>query len=186
MTLPYILPYARERDPAEFMAMLDVAIQLSSDEAKARQDAEDALVTAGARAVAPLACSLELTSEDGSRSDADVELHSQAASRIVERIGADALLELELLLDDGRCDLAVDEWAQELIFKLNFLTGPERRTVCRHMVRSQQPWRGGTVWRCLACGARFGGGELPDRRMLGPRAPEGRRKGGRRARGASR
>src|SRR3990172_2528917 len=123
-------PYLRnEKEAEEFDNTVDVALKLFSRSKKRRQMAEKDLLTLAVKSVRPIAYTIELALWDKSMSDDDINERAEDVSDIILQIGKDALPDLNYLATNGSCNMYVNEWAQELIFKVMGVDGEEKQKV---------------------------------------------------------
>ena len=123
-------PYLRnESEAEEFDNRVGVALKLFSRSKKRRQMAEKDLLTLGVKSVRPIAYTIELALWDKSMSDDDINERAEDVSDIILQIGMDALPDLNYLATNGSCNMYVNEWAQELIFKVMGVDGEEKQKV---------------------------------------------------------
>lgn len=146
-----------EENLEEFNELFDLTHRALSRRSPHRDRALSDLLEAGPRAVRPLAYAIEVEIWDNSATDEDIDDRAEEVAGIVRRIGEAALPELESLMEDGDCNIYVNEWAQEMVFDVMGLEGVERQRVCHHGTRMLLDG----VWRCLLCDAEFGSGEHP-------------------------
>ena len=112
-------PYLKNASEVkEFDKTVDIALRLFSQRKKRRQMAEKDLLTLGAKSVRPIAYTIELALWDKSMSDDDIDERAEDVSDIILQIGKDALPDLNYLATNGSCNMYVNDWAQELIFKV--------------------------------------------------------------------
>lgn len=156
-------PYLKnESEAEEFNNTVDIALQLFSRRKKRRQMAEKELLTLGAKSVRPLAYTIELALWDHDMSDDDVNERAEDVSKIILQIGKDALPDLEYLSTNGSCNLAVNEWAQETIFKVMGLEGDEKQKVCHHFGWLLIPEEDSNLRICPLCHSKFTAGQEPE------------------------
>ena len=152
-------PYMTEENLAEFNELFDLTHRALSRRSPHRDAALSALLEAGPGAVRPLAYAIEVEIWDNSATDDDIDDRAERVADIVRRIDEPALPELESLVEDGDCNIYVNEWAQEMVFDIMGLDAAGRQRVCHHGTRMRFPEEG--VWRYLQCDAEFGDGEHP-------------------------
>ena len=156
-------PYLRnESEAEEFDNTVDVALKLFSRSKKKRQIAEKDLLTLGEKSVRPIAYTIELALWDKSMSDDDINERGEDVSDIIIQIGKDALPDLNYLATNGSCNMYVNEWAQELIFKAMGLDGDEKQKVCHHFGWLLIPEEDSNLRICPLCHSRFTAGQEPE------------------------
>ncbi len=149
-------PYLRnESESEEFDNTVDVALKLFSRGKKKRQMAEKYLLTLGAKSVRPIAYTIELALWDKSMSDDDINERGEDVSDIIIQIGKDALPDLNYLATNGSCNMYVNEWAQELIFKVMGVEAKEKQKVCHHFGFLFYSEEDKNIMICPACGSKI-------------------------------
>ena len=156
-------PYLRnEKEAEEFDNTVDVALKLFSRSKKRRQMAEKDLLTLGVKSVRPIAYTIELALWDKSMSDDDINERAEDVSDIILQIGTDALPDLNYLAINGSCNMYVNDWAQELIFKVMGLDGDEKQKICHHFGWLLIPEEDSNLRICPLCHSRFTAGQEPE------------------------
>ena len=156
-------PYLRnESEAEEFDNTVDVALKLFSRSKKKRQIAEKDLLTLGEKSVRPIAYTIELALWDKSMSDDDINERGEDVSDIILKIGTDALPDLNYLAINGSCNMYVNDWAQELIFKVMGLDGDEKQKICHHFGWLLIPEEDSNLRICPLCHSRFTAGQEPE------------------------
>ncbi|KYK36412.1 MAG: hypothetical protein HXS48_02960 [Theionarchaea archaeon] len=148
-------PYLKdESEEEEFDEVLDIAIKLSSKRRSTRQEAAEALVKMGRKAVRPLMFLLhsEYVS-DGS--DEEYTALCEEVEAVLVKIGEDALPDLNDLATNTSALIPVNEFAQCAIFAVMGLEGEERQKVCHHWMRYLCQKGGKELWKCWCCEAEF-------------------------------
>ncbi len=145
--------YLKNETEEEFNEILDIALGLFSRRKAKRKNAENELVRRGTKAIRPLVYAIELAIQDHDISDDDLNEHADRVSEVILKIGKDALPYLDDFATGGECNLYVNEWAQETIFRVMGLEGEERQKVCHHTQRILLPRGKRKVWVCIACEA---------------------------------
>jgi len=149
-------PYLRnESEAEEFDNTVDVALKLFSGREKRRQMAEKKLLALGAKSVRPIAYTIELALWDKSMSDDDIDGLAEDVSDIILQIGKDALPDLDYLAANGSCNMYVNEWAQELIFKVMGVDGEEKQKACHHFGFLEYSKEDKNILICPTCGSRI-------------------------------
>ncbi len=149
-------PYLRnESEAEEFDNTVDVALKLFSRSKKRRQMAEKDLLTSGAKSVRPIAYTIELALWDKSMSDDDINERAEDVSDIIFQIGKDALPDLHYLATNGSCNLYVNDWAQDTIFKVTGAEGEEKQKVCHHFTFLDYSKEDKNILICPSCGSRI-------------------------------
>ncbi len=149
-------PYLRnESEAEEFDNRVGVALKLFSRSKKRRQMAEKNLLTLGAKSVRPIAYTIELALWDKSMSDYDINERAEDVSDIILQIGKDALPDLNYLATNGSCNMYVNEWAQELIFKVMGVDGEEKQKACHHFGFLHYSKEDNNILICPTCGSRI-------------------------------
>ncbi len=156
-------PYLRnESEAEEFDNTVNIALKLFSRNTKTRQMAEKKLLTSGAKSVRPIAYTIELALWDKSMSDYDINERAHELSEIVLEIGKDALPDLEYLAINGNCNITVNSWAQELIFKVMGVEGEEKQKVCHHFGFLFYSKEDKNILICPKCDSRIPADKEPD------------------------
>jgi len=156
-------PYLRnESEAEEFDNTVDVALKLFSRSKKKRQIAEKDLLTLGEKSVRPIAYTIELALWDKSMSDDDINERGEDVSDIILKIGTDALPDLNYLAINGSCNMYVNDWAQELIFKVMGLDGDEKQKISHHFGWLLIPEEDSNLRICPLCHSRFTAGQEPE------------------------
>ena len=149
-------PYLKENeDDKEFKEILEIACGLFSKRRTKRENVADKLVQLGSKAVRPLVCTIEFAIQDNDMADDDLNEYANLVSEVVLKIGRDALPELEDFATNGKCNIFVNGWAQDTIFKVMGLEGLERQKVCHHFEMMLSPRKKRKMWVCVACDAEF-------------------------------
>lgn len=122
------------------------------------EKASDELVGMGKKAVRPLVYTLECAIH---RDASDDELHelSMDVEDILVKIGEDALPDLEDFVTNGSCNMYVNEFAQDAIFKVMELEDEDKRKVCHHIIKVLIEEGKKKVWQCTFCDAEFEQGD---------------------------
>ena len=119
-------PYLKtEYEEEELKDILKIARLLFSKRKAKREIAEKELLKLGVKSVRPLVCTIELAIWDRDMSDWEIDECADDVSEIILKIGKDALPDLEDFASNGSCNIFVNEWAQEMIFKVLGLEGKE-------------------------------------------------------------
>ena len=156
-------PYLKNVSEAqEFDKTVDIALRLFSQRKKRRQMAEKDLLTLGAKLVRPIAYSIELALWDKSMSDDDIDEHAEDVSGIILQIGKNALPDLNYLATNGSCNMYVNDWAQELIFKVLCVKGEEKQKACHHFGFLEYSTEDKKILICPTCGSRIPANKEPD------------------------
>ncbi len=156
-------PYLRnESEAEEFDKIVNIALKLFSRNTKTRQVAKKKLLTSGAKSIRPIAYTIELALWDKSMSDDDINERAHELSEIVLEIGKDALPDLEHLAINGNCNLTVNSWGQELIFKIMGVEGEEKQKVCHHFGFLFYSKEDKNTMICPKCDARIPANKEPD------------------------
>ena len=148
-------PYLITEDEEEFNDILDIACLLFSQRRAKREIAEKELLKLGVKTVRPLVCTIELALRDRDMSDWEIDDHANDVSELILKIGKDALPDLEDFASNGSCNIFVNEWAQEMIFKTLGLEGKERQKICPHNMKWLLTRKNKKVWVCTVCKAEF-------------------------------
>jgi hypothetical protein len=149
-------PYLRnESEAEEFDNTVDIALKLFSRSKKRRQIAERDILTLGAKSVRPIAYTIELSLWDKSMSDDDINERAEDVSDIILQIGKDVLPDLNYLATNGSCNMYVNEWAQDLIFKVMDVDGEEKQKACHHFGFLLYSKEDKNILICLFCGSRI-------------------------------
>ena len=156
---PYLKNISEEE---EFNKTVDIALQLFSRTKKRRQMAEKDLMTSGAKSVRPIAYTIELAIWDKSMSDDDIDEHAEDVSGIILQIGKNALPDLNYLATNGSCNMYVNDWAQELIFKVLCVKGEEKQKACHHFGFLEYSTEDKKILICPTCGSRIPANKEPD------------------------
>jgi hypothetical protein len=82
--------------------------------------------------------------------------------RVRNEIGKDALPDLNYLATSGSCNMYVNEWAQELIFKVMGVEGEEKQKVCHHFGFLLYSKEDKNILICPKCGSRIPKDKEPD------------------------
>lgn len=148
-------PYLRnESEEEEFDATFDIAIKLFSRRESDRQKAADKLIRMGKKSVRPVICTIEYGIRSG-MSDEDLDSLDNLVEDVVVRIGEEALPDLEDFATNGYCNIYVNEFAQEAIFKIMKLEGEDKRKVCNHGQKILIEKGRKKLWRCVFCDGEF-------------------------------
>ena len=139
----------------EFEEILEIAWPLFYQRKASCEIAEKELLKLGVKSVRPLVCTIELALRDRDTSDWEVDAHADDVSELILKIGKDALPDLEDFASNGSCNIFVNEWAQEMIFKVLGLEGEERQKICPHNMKWLLTRKDKKVWICTACKAEF-------------------------------
>lgn len=149
-------PYLKTEDEEEeFNDILDIAWQLFSKRKAKSEIAEKELLKQGVKSVRPLICTIELALWDRDMSDWEIDDRADDVSEIILKVGKDALPDLEDFASNGSCNIFVNEWAQEMIFKVLGLEGKERQKICPHNMKLLLVRNNKKVWVCTSCDAEF-------------------------------
>lgn len=149
-------PYLRnESEAQEFDYTVNIALKLFAKSKKKRQMAEKNLLSFGAKSVRPMAYTIELALWDKSISDYEVDERAEDVSEIILQIGKDALPDLNYLATNGGCNMYVNEWAQELIFKIMGVDGEEKQKACHHFGFLLYSEEDKNILICPTCGSRI-------------------------------
>lgn len=156
-------PYLKNVSEAqEFDKTVDIALQLFSQRKKRRQMAEKDLLTLVAKSVRPIAYTIELALWDKSMSDDDINECAEDVSDIILQIGKDALPDLNYLATNGSCNMYVNDWAQELIFKVLGVKSKEKQKACQHFGFLEYSKEDKNILICPMCGSRIPANKEPD------------------------
>jgi hypothetical protein len=129
-------PYLKTEDEEEeFKDILEIAWPLFSKRKAKREIAEKELLKLGVKSVRPLVCTIELALWDRDMSDWEIDEQADNVSDLIHKIGKGALPDLEDFASNGSCNIYVNEWAQEMIFKVLGLEGKERQKICPHNIK---------------------------------------------------
>src|SRR3989304_9665570 len=149
-------PYLRnESEAEEFDNTVKIALKLFAKSKKRRQMAEKDLLTLGAKSVRPIAYTIELALWDKSMSDDDINERGEDVSDIILQIGKDALPDLNYLAINGSCNMYVNDWTQELIFKVMGVDGEEKQKACHHFGFLHYSKEDKNILICLTCGSKI-------------------------------
>ena len=149
-------PYLRnESEAEEFDNTVNIALKLFAKSNKRRQMAEKDLLTLGAKSVRPIAYTIELALWNKSMSDDDINERGEDVSDIILQIGKVALPDLNYLATNGSCNMYVNEWAQELIFKIMDAEGEEKQKLCHHFGFLLYSEEDKNILICPTCGSRI-------------------------------
>ena len=151
-----------ESEAEEFDNTVKIALKLFAKSKKRRQMAENYLLTLGIKSVRPIAYTIELALWDKSMSDDDINERAEDVSDIILQIGTDALPDLNYLAINGSCNMYVNDWAQELIFKVMGLDGDEKQKICHHFGWLLIPEEDSNLRICPLCHSRFTAGQEPE------------------------
>lgn len=156
-------PYLKNEEEAEeFNDTVDIALRLFSGRKKGRQMAEKELLKLGAKSVRPLAYTIELALWDHSMSDDDINERAEDVSDIILQIGKDALPDRHYLATNGSCNLYVNDWAQDMIFKVTGAEGEEKQKICHHFTFLDYSKEDKNILICPSCGSRIPADKDPD------------------------
>jgi len=148
-------PYVRNESEAdEFNAIFDIAGKLFSRRISDREKAAKKLDSMGRKAVRPLVYTLECGIQ-GDMHDDDFDALSEEVEDILIKIGKDTLPDLEDFVTNGSCNMYVNEFAQEAIFKVMGLEGKDKGKVCKHIMMVLHEEGKKRVWQCVFCDAEF-------------------------------
>ena len=149
-------PYLGGMSLDEFNDGMDVAHSLLSRQPWRREHTALSLATMSPWAVRLAAYTIEEAICDHSATDDDIEMQMEVVAALVRRVGRDAAPVLDDLATNGSCNLAVNDWAQELLFEVLGLDGDARRRACHHRTMTKERRGGRDVWVCLHCDGAFG------------------------------
>jgi len=146
-------PYLKDdSEEEEFNALLDIVFRLLSDREALRERTAKKLIKIGKKAVRPLVCSIEcLVASDTPHEE--IEDHDKVVGDIIFGIGEDALPDLEDFAVNEYCTFWINDFAQELLFRIKGLEGEDRQKSCYHMLRMPKEKEGKKVWVCMYCDA---------------------------------
>ncbi len=148
-------PCIKIEDEKEFDEILDLAQGLFSRRKTKRESAVNELVRLGTKAVRPLVATIEYAIWDHDMSDDEINAHAERVSEVILKIGKDALPYLEDFATSEECNLYVNEWAQDMIFRVMGLEGVERQKVCHHAQRILLTRKKRKIRVCISCEAEF-------------------------------
>jgi hypothetical protein len=151
--------YKDESEAEEFEKIVDITMQLFSGRKNKRRMAEKQILALGTKSVRPLAYSIELSLWDHSMDDDDIDGRAEDISEIILKIGKDALPDLNYLATNGSCNIYVNEWAQELIFKVLGVEGEEKQKACHHFGFLEYSKEDKNILICPTCGSRIPAGQ---------------------------
>jgi len=151
-----------ENEAEEFDGIIDIAMKLFSGKKRRHEMAEKELLKLGAKSVRPLAYTIELTLWDHSMDDDDIDGRAEDVSDIILQIGKDALPDLNYLATNGSCNMYVNDWAQELIFKVMSVEGEEKQKACHHFGFLERSKEDKNILICITCGSRIPANKEPD------------------------
>lgn len=140
--------------PEEFNRVFDIAAKAVSRIKRRRTEASDELTRLSVKAVRPLAYVVDCWVSSSHASEDEVDRCAEKAGEVIMRIGEAALPVLEDLAVNGNCNLYVNSWAQEMIFRVMGLQGVERQKVCHHFKRMLLLGRK-KIWVCTSCDSGF-------------------------------
>ena len=149
-------PYLKTEDEEEeFNDILEITWPLFSKRKAKREIAGKELLKLGVKSIRPLVCTIELAIRDHDTSDWEIDEQADDVSEIILKVGKDALPDLEDFANNGSCNIFVNEWAQEMIFKVLGLEGKERQKICPHNMKWLRTRKNKKVWVCTSCDAEF-------------------------------
>ena len=144
-----------ESEAEEFDNTVNIALKLFAKSKKRRQMAEKDLLILGTKSVRPIAYTIELALWNKSMSDDDINERAEDVSDIILQIGKDALPDLNYLATNGSCNMYVNDWAQELIFKVMGVDGKEKQKVCHHFGFLLYSDEDKNILICPTCGSKI-------------------------------
>jgi hypothetical protein len=148
-------PYLRnESEMDDFNNTFDIASKLFLRRKSSRQKAADQLVELGKKVVRPLVYTLECGIQSD-MSDEELDVLAEEVENILIRIGENALPDLEDFATNGSCNIYVNGFAQEAIFKVMGLAENDKRRFCKHMGKVLIERGKKKVWQCVFCGDEF-------------------------------
>jgi hypothetical protein len=151
-------PYLRnESEREEFNEVFDVASRLFSKRRKTVEKAKTDLINLGKKAVRATVYTIECTicSDSFDELGDEIEEFAMEIEEILMGIGKDALPDLEDFATNGGCNIYVNEFAQEMIFKIMGLSGKARQKVCHHDEKILLTEGEKKLWECVLCDAKF-------------------------------
>jgi hypothetical protein len=154
-------PYLGGVSLPEFREDLAIAQGLLSRRYEQRERATSKLLAMGPPAVRLAAYTIEEVICDRDATDDDIERQMDIVSSLVRGMGRDSAPVLDDLATNGHCNIAVNDWAQRLLFEVLGLEGKARQKACHHGMMSTERRGRKEVWVCLHCDAEFGDGEHP-------------------------
>ena len=143
-----------ENEIKEFNDIFDIASILFSPGKSRQEIAKKELLNLGIKSIRPLAYTIEVAISDHDMSDYEIDQHAENVTEIIVNIGKDALPELNDLATNGSCNIFVNDWAQETIFKVMGLEESEKQKVCHHIGLIEWIGNKGKLI-CGSCGAEF-------------------------------
>lgn len=148
-------PYLRnESEMDDFKNTFDIASKLFLRRKSSRQKAADHLVELGKKVVRPLVYALECGLQSD-MSDEELDDLAEEVEKILMRIGEDVLPDLDDFSTNRSCNIYVNGFAQEAIFKVMGLAENDKRRYCKHMGNVLIEKGEKKVWQCLSCGNEF-------------------------------
>ena len=144
-------PYLKnESEEEQFDNTVAVALKLFKYETKSYKIAEKKLVHLGAISVRPLTYTIECALWDNMDDD-DIDGRAEEASDIILKIGNDALPDLHFLATNPGVNLYVNDWAQDMIFKVTGAQGEEKQKLCHHFTFLDYSEEDKNILICPAC-----------------------------------